>query len=126
MTKNTKGLLEYQEKRSKAKEKSVLDAIEYLKEKNEVVSFQAVSNRAKVTRGYLYNHKAIREIIENARPGSIKAHNHKVITMNPKLVSLESKHEALARRYKRVLAENKELKDEINTLRSYIESQVYS
>lgn len=125
MTKqNTEGLRKYRKERSEAKEKSARDAIEYLRDRNEVVSFKAVSNKAKVTRGYLYSHTELRDLIESIRPKSIQAHNHKVVTINPKLVSLESKHEALARRYKRVLAENADLKDEVATLRSYIESQV--
>ncbi len=120
-SKSTEGLKKYRKERTIAKEKSAREAIAYLIDKNEVVSFKAVAVRAGVTRSYLYGHQEIRDIIEKARPTSIKVNNTKIISFNPKLASLESKYTALTRRYKRVLSENEELKNEIKTLRVYIE-----
>lgn len=121
-TPNEEGLNAYRLKRRAELERSATKAIEHLFELNEEVNFHSVSKKGNVSRNFLYTNKVISKKILKLREPSKIRHQKKIGNFSKAANNTAVKLKHVSERYKKLLAENKALKKEIDTLRAYIEA----
>lgn len=77
MNPNTKEIVRLAKEKSIATRKSVIEAIDRLKENNKKITFASVAAKADVSRNYLYKSEEFRPIIEALREDSNTVNNVK-------------------------------------------------
>jgi hypothetical protein len=121
MVRNLKGLEEHRKAQSKEKKEAAMSAIKELLSLNEVVNINAVSEKANVSRRYIYNNPDLIKLIEEAKGPSLIRNQKKITSFKASAKSNDAQLRLIKERYQKVLKENKALKDEIKTLQLYIE-----
>ena len=124
MTNNSKHLIAYNKKAKEQKITSVEEAVSFCLYNNEEISINKIAKKAQVSRSFIYNQKALKELMEEVIPTSkVRAAKNKITSGQAR--SLESKM-AIISNLKRSLkdANNQieKLKSENAKLRSYISS----
>ena len=121
MNKNISGLENYRKEMAEKKRNSVIKAVNFLYEMNEVVNFRSVSKKAGVSRKYLYSHNDLSALIRQHNESSIKRNEAKLVNFKAKANSEQNKLKTLSLKCQKLAKENKALKEEIKVLREYIE-----
>ncbi len=121
MTDNLKGLIKYREARSEEKKSRVKSVIKELFDFNEMVNVNAVAKKAAVSRQYLYSHKDLLSLIKETKGPSIVRNHKKAANLKASEKSNDAQLRLIKERHKKLLKENKNLKEEICILQTYIE-----
>jgi hypothetical protein len=119
---NTEGLNTFRSQQKIELESKAIEAIEQLYRLNELVNFYSVARKSGVSRSFLYDNKRIVERILSLREDSTLRNQQKISLFSQTAKNSSVKLRQISARYKAVLAENRALKKEIDTLRTYIES----
>lgn len=122
MTNNSKYLISYNKKAKEEKIKAVKEAVSYCLYNNEVISINKIAKKAQVSRSFIYDQKALKDLMIEVIPTSkVRAAKNKITSGQAR--SIESKM-AIINNLKRSLkdAHNQidKLKTENAKLRSYI------
>lgn len=121
MTDNLKGLVKYRKTRSEEKKNRVKKVVKELFDLNEMVNVNAVAKKATVSRQYLYAHKNLLALIKKTKGPSIVRNHKKVANLKASEKSNDAQLRLIKERHKKLLKENKNLKEEICILQTYIE-----
>ena len=121
---NTEGLRNTAIKRSKEASQRVDKSIQHLIKTGQKINFNSVSEQARVSKTYLYNHQDIRDRIETLRKQQEGLSSPKQVKRDTSDASKDVIIAAKNKRIKELEEENKQLKEELKKIRGNIYDQI--